>query len=136
MSKTFNELQAKKELLILKAELERMELSHHVSSTRQMVNQQLGWMPAIKKLVSLGGHTSLNGLGPLAPFAKQSLAKVASEKPYLGMLASLALIRWGFPAKQVAVRAALASGALAAAVFWFRGAVQKSSPPTELPPRQ
>ena len=96
MSDTFNELQAKKELLILKAELERMELVHHVSSTRQMVNQQFGWMPAIKKLLSLGGNASLTSLGPLAPFARQSLSKVASEKPYLGMLASLALIRWGF----------------------------------------
>lgn len=120
MSKSVSELQARKELLMLKAELERMELKQEIVGAKNVVAHQFGWLPNLRRVLQWGGNRSLGSLGPVGPAASESLNKLFADHPYLGVAASLAFMRLGFPGKQMATRAALAGGALAAAMAWFK----------------
>lgn len=115
MSQPFDQWEAKKELLMMKAQMERMELGMHVAQVRQSMT----WLPMVQKLGGWLGRRNLNSLGPMGwaitPFIKKSLLAY----PLLSGLASTALLRYRPQIASAGGKAAIAAVVLAAATYWF-----------------
>lgn len=112
----YDQLAARKELLMMKAELERMEMNGHV----QAVKTQFGWFSQVKRVFNWGGSRSLATLGPLAAFGQDALKQLMGSNPYAGLAASAMLMKISPPVRGRVVQALTAATALAGAVLWFR----------------
>lgn len=116
MSNKFDALQTRKELLIMKAELERMELGAHVDA----VKKEFAWVNVFRQFGGFLGKGNLRALGPVAALGGQIWQDGLKKYPLLGMLASAALLRFRRPISKVALRAGLGAVALAAGMYWFQ----------------
>lgn len=115
-SKKFDALEARKELLMMKAELERMEFGGQVDTLKQ----EFAWINTFKHVANLIGRFNSRALAPVASFAGPVWQERLRKYPLLGMLASTALLRLGKPISKVVLRAGLGAAVLAAGVFWFQ----------------
>ncbi len=116
MSKKFDALEARKELLMMKAQLERMEFGGQVDTLKN----EFAWVNVFRQFGGWLGQRNMRALGPVASLGGQFWQEGLKKYPLLGMLASTALLRFRKPISQVALRAGLGAVALAAGVFWFQ----------------
>ena len=116
MTKKFDSLEARKELLMMKAELERMEFGGQVDILRK----EFGWLNVFRQFGGWLGQRNMRALGPVANLGGQFWQEGLKKYPLLGMLASTALIRFRGPVAKVALRAGLGSVLLAVGMFWFQ----------------
>lgn len=116
MNQPFNHWEAEKELLMMKAQMERMELGIHVAEARQSMT----WLPVAQKLGAWLGKRNLNSLGPMGwaitPFIRKSLLAY----PLLSGLASTALMRYRPQIASAGGKAAIAAVVLAAATYFYK----------------
>lgn len=135
MSKKFDALEARKELLMMKAQLERMEFGGQVDTLKK----EFAWVNVFRQFGGWLGQRNMRALGPVASLGGQFWQEGLKKYPLLGMLASTALLRFRKPISQVALRAGLGAVALAAGVFWFqtrspwasRSATEPSTDPSD-----
>ena len=135
MSKKFDALEARKELLMMKAQLERMEFGGQVYTLKN----EFAWVNVFRQFGGWLGQRNMRALGPVASLGGQFWQEGLKKYPLLGMLASTALLRFRKPISQVALRAGLGAVALAAGVFWFqtrspwasRSATEPSTDPSD-----
>ncbi|MDX1670573.1 MAG: hypothetical protein R3194_14210 [Limnobacter sp.] len=110
------ELESKRQMLQMRAQIERLEMTGHV----QAVKQELGWFAHAKRFFGFLGGRSLNRLGPIGAAGQQALNQVMGKNPYVGLAASALLLRLTPSASSRLIKAAAAATVLAGAVFWFR----------------
>lgn len=135
MSKKFDALEARKELLMMKVQLERMEFGGQVDTLKN----EFAWVNVFRQFGGWLGQRNMRALGPVASLGGQFWQEGLKKYPLLGMLASTALLRFRKPISQVALRAGLGAVALAAGVFWFqtrspwasRSATEPSTDPSD-----
>ena len=135
MSKKFDALEARKELLMMKAQLERMEFGGQGDTLKN----EFAWVNVFRQFGGWLGQRNMRALGPVASLGGQFRQEGLKKYPLLGMLASTALLRFRKPISQVALRAGLGAVALAAGVFWFqtrspwasRSATEPSTDPSD-----
>ena len=116
MSKKFDALEAQKELLMMKAQLERMELGACI----QEVKAEFAWVSVFQRLGAWVGRRNVAALGPLATLGGGAFDQVLKKHPMLGLLGSSILFRYRQPLVRAGVKASLAAAVLAAGVFWFQ----------------
>ncbi len=116
MSKKFDALEARKELLMMKAELERMEFGGQVDALRK----EFAWINTFKQLANWIGRFNSRALSPVASLGGPVWQERLRRHPLLGMLASTALLRFSKPLSKLAMRAGVGAAVLAAGVFWFQ----------------
>lgn len=116
MSKKFDALEARKELLMMKAQLERMEFGGQVDTLKK----EFAWVNVFRQFGGWLGQRNMRALGPLVGLGGQFWQEGLKKYPLLGMLASTALLRFRQPISKVALRAGLGAVALAASMFWFQ----------------
>lgn len=116
MSKKFDALEARKELLMMKAELERMEFGGQVD----VLKKEFAWISIFRQFGGWVGQRNMRALGPVASLGGQFWQDGLKKYPLLGMLASTALLRFRRPVSKLAFRAGLGAVALAAATLWFQ----------------
>lgn len=121
MSKSREELEYRRQLLIMQARIERMELQAHGMELRE----QLSWFKTLQRAVGFGGSRSLAALGPFAEPARASLKAVFSKNAWAGLGASLALMKLNPPLNGRTVRGLGAALVLASAVLLWRAQGQK-----------
>lgn len=135
MSKKFDALEARKELLMMKAQLERMEFGGQVDALKK----EFAWVNVFRQFGGWLGQRNMRALGPVASLGGQFWQEGLKKYPLLGMLASTALLRFRQPISKVALRAGLGALALAAGMFWFqtrgpwasRSSTQPSTDPSD-----
>ena len=110
------ELESKRQMLQMRAQIERLELTGHV----QAVKQEFGWLSQAKRFMGFLGGRSLSRLGPVGVAGQQALNQLMGKNPYLGLAASALLLRLSPPAGGRLIKAAAAATVLAGAVLWFR----------------
>lgn len=116
MNKKFDALEARKELLMMKAELERMEFGGQVDALKK----EFAWINAFKQVANWIGRFNSRALAPVASFAGPVWQARLRKHPLLGMLASTVLLRFSKPLSKLALRAGVGATLLAAGVFWFQ----------------
>jgi hypothetical protein len=116
MSKKFDALEARKELLMMKAQLERMEFGGQVDTLKK----EFAWVNVFRQFGGWLGQRNMRALGPVVSLGGQFWQEGLKKYPLLGMLASTALLRFRQPISKVALRAGLGAVALAAGMFWFQ----------------
>ena len=116
MSQHFDHWEAKKELLMMKAQMERMELGMHMTQARQSMT----WLPLLQKLGSWVGRRNLNSLGPMGFALSPVFRKFLLAYPILSGLASTALLRYRPQIASTGGKAAIAAVVLAAATYWYK----------------
>lgn len=116
MSKKFDALEARKELLMMKAQLERMEFGGQIDTLKK----EFAWVNVFRQFGGWLGQRNMRALRPVASMGGQFWQEGLKKYPLLGMLASTALLRFRKPISKVALRASLGAVALAAGMFWFQ----------------
>lgn len=116
MSKKFSELEARKELLMMKAELERMEMDANIQDMRT----GFAWVNVFKQFSGWLGRRNMRALGPLARLGGPRVQEGLRKHPLLGMVASSLLVRFSAPIAKVALKAGLGAAVLAIGAFWFQ----------------
>jgi hypothetical protein len=116
MSKKFDALESRKELLMMKAQLERMEFGGQIDTLKK----EFAWVNVFRQFGGWLGQRNMRALGPVASLGGQFWQEGLKKYPLLGMLASTALLRFRKPVSKVALRAGLGAVALAAGMFWFQ----------------
>lgn len=116
MSKKFSELEARKELLMMKAELERMEMDANIQDMRA----GFAWVNVFKQFSGWLGRRNMRALGPLARLGGPRVQEGLRKHPLLGMVASSLLVRFSAPIAKVALKAGLGAVVLALGTFWFQ----------------
>lgn len=116
MSKKFDALEARKELLMMKAELERMEFGGQMEALKK----EFGWLNVFRQFGGWLGQRNIRALGPVASLGGQFWQDGLKKYPLLGMLASTALVRFRRPISKIVLRAGLGTVALAVGMFWFQ----------------
>lgn len=116
MSKKFDALEARKELLMMKAELERMEFGGNIEALRK----EFGWLSVFRQFGGWLGQRNMRSLGPVVSLGGQFWQEGFKKYPLLGMLASTALVQFRAPISKVALRAGLGAVVLAVGMFWFQ----------------
>ena len=115
MTPKLDPLAARKELLILRAQMERLELSEHVIDFKK----QFVFLNVAKKFVSWLSMNRMQGLSPMSVVSSQLLQSNLKKYPVLGSLAAAAF----FSARVPVLRTVVATGAVAvvlgAALIWF-----------------
>lgn len=106
----------RKQMLQMKAEIERLEMTGHV----QALKQEFGWLAQLKRAFGWLGGRSLNKLGPVGTAGQQALNQVMTKNPYLGIAASAMLLRLNPAAGSRLVKGAAAAALVAGAVYWFK----------------
>lgn len=124
MSNKFDALQARKELLMMKAELERMELGAQFEA----VKKEFAWVNMFRQFGGWLGQRNLRALGPVATLGGHIWQDGLKKYPLLGMLASTALLRFRRPIAKVALRAGLGAVVLAAGMYWFQSRKGSTGP--------
>ena len=104
---------ARKELLMMKAQLQRMELGADI----QAVKHAFAWMGVLGRAASFFSDSRFGGLGALGgQFAQDAFKRY----PRLGLLASALLFRFRAPIAKATLRAGLAALVVAGAGYWFK----------------
>jgi hypothetical protein len=116
MNKKFDALEARKELLMMKTQLERMEFGGQVDTLKK----EFAWINVFRQFGGWLGRRNISALSPVASLGGQFWQEGFKKHPLLGMLASAVLLRFRQPISKVALRAGLGALALAAGMFWFR----------------
>ncbi|HEX4844203.1 MAG TPA: hypothetical protein VFV57_11070 [Limnobacter sp.] len=116
MSQRFDALQAKKELLQMKAQLERMQFGSELEDLKQ----EFAWLQVFKKVGNWVNQRNLSALGPWTSLGGQIWQGWFKQYPLLGVLASSALVRYRQPLAKATFRAGAAAVVLAAAMYWFK----------------
>lgn len=116
MSKKFDALEARKELLMMKAELERMEFGGQMEALKK----EFGWLNVFRQFGGWLGQRNIRALGPVASLGGQFWQDGLKKYPLLGMLASTALVRFRRPISKIVLRAGLGAVVLAVGMFWFQ----------------
>lgn len=116
MSKKFDALEARKELLMMKAQLERMEFGGQMDTLKK----EFAWVNVFRQFGGWLGQRNMRALGSVASLGGQFWQDGLKKYPLLGMLASTALLRFRQPISRVALRAGLGAVVLAAGMFWFQ----------------
>lgn len=118
MSKKFDALEMKKELLVMKAELQRMEFGGHVDAMKK----EFAWVNVFRRFNHWFGRRQMSTLGPLANLmGGQVLREGMKSYPLLGVLASTILVQFRGPISRVMGRASVGAFVLAiGAAFWLR----------------
>ncbi|HEX4880622.1 MAG TPA: hypothetical protein VFV39_12300 [Limnobacter sp.] len=116
MSQRFDALQAKKELLQMKAQLERMQFGSELEDLRH----EFAWLQVFKKVGTWLNQRNLSALGPWASLGGQLWQGWFKQYPLLGLVASSALVRYRQPLAKATFRAGAAAVVLAAAMYWFK----------------
>ncbi|HEX4917066.1 MAG TPA: hypothetical protein VFV43_04120 [Limnobacter sp.] len=116
MSQRFDALQAKKELLQMKAQLERMQFASELEDLKQ----EFAWLQVFKKVGTWVNQRNLRTLGPWASLGGQLWQGWFKQYPLLGLVASSALVRYRQPLAKATFRAGAAAVVLAAAMYWFK----------------
>lgn len=124
MSNKFDALQARKELLMMRAELERMELGTQLNS----VKKEFAWVNVFMRFGGWLGQRNLGSLAPVVSLGGQIWQEGFKKYPLLGLLASTALLRFRQPISKVALRAGLGAVLLAAGMYWFQSRKPPSGP--------
>lgn len=124
MAQKFDALAARKELLQMKAQLQRMELGAEVD----VLKQEFAWLGAFKQLGAFFANRNLSSLGPLSALGGQLVQDQLKKHPLLGFVASAALVRFRQPLIKATWRAGLGALVLAGAVMWFKGRGGASAP--------
>lgn len=124
MSNKFDALQARKELLMMKAELERMELGVQLDS----VKKEFAWVNVFMRFGGWLGQRNLRAIGPVVSLGGQIWQDGFKKYPLLGMLVSTALLRFRQPISKVALRAGLGAVLLAAGMYWFQSRKSPAGP--------
>ena len=117
MSNKPDALQARKELLMMKAELERMEIGAHADAVRK----QFAWVNVFRRFGGWLGPRNLGALGLLA-----------QKYPLVGMVTSTVLLRFRQPIVKLALRAGLGAVALAAGAYWLQSRKRKAAEPIQV----
>ncbi len=112
----FDPVQAKIELLQMKAELQRMEFGGQMAELKS----QFAWVGAARKAAQWITGNRLNALGPLGAMGGQVFKDSLQKYPMLSAVGSALLFRYRKPVGHVALRAGAAALALAAAAWWFK----------------
>jgi hypothetical protein len=113
MTKSFDFIVARKELLMMKAELERRELSGDLYRAKA----QLAWLPAVKKTFGVLTGRYLGSLGPLSALGGEAVDALMRKHPILGAITSAALFRYRGPIRTGLVRAGVGASLAAGAVY-------------------
>lgn len=116
MSKKFNALEARKELLMMKAELERMEFSAQMDDLKK----EFAWVNVFRQFGSWVGQRNMRALGPVASLGGKFWQDGLKKYPLLGMVASSVLLRFSAPIAKVALKAGLGAVVLAVGTFWYQ----------------
>lgn len=123
MSKKFDALEARKELLIMKAELERMEFGGQVNALKK----EFAWLKVFSRFGNWVAQRNIKALGPIGRLGGQFWQEGLKKHPLLGMLASTVLLRYRVSLSKVALRAGVGAIVLAAGLFWYRKGSQWAS---------
>lgn len=123
MTQPFDHWEAKKELLMMKAQMERMELSIHMTQARQSMT----WLPVLQKVGAWVGRRNLNSLGPMGLAISPVFRKFLLAYPILSGLASTALLRYRPQIVSTGGKAAVAAVVLAAATYWYKTKLSRPS---------
>lgn len=115
MKHPMSDLEMRKELLIMKAEMQRMELGMQMAEVRQ----QFAWVRTARAFGGWLTGQNLNRLGPIGQVGGQFLKDAISQYPYLGVAASTLMLRFREPIIRNTAKAGAAAMVLAFAVFWF-----------------
>ncbi|MFN4330190.1 MAG: hypothetical protein ACK4FF_15100 [Limnobacter sp.] len=116
MAQQFDALEARKQLLQMKAQLQRMELGADV----QALKQEMAWLGTLRQIGGFFAQRRLQGFGPLGALGGQVLQDKFKQHPWLGFVVSTALMRFRKPIAKVALKASLGAVLLAAAVAWVQ----------------
>lgn len=111
-----HQLEMRKQMLQMKAEIERLEMTGYV----QAVQQEFGWFAQVRRAFAWVGGRSLNKLGPVGAAGQQALNQVMTKNPYLGIAASALLLRLNPAGSSRLVKGAAAAAVVAGAVYWFK----------------
>lgn len=116
MSQPFDQWEAKKELLMMKAQMERMELGMHMTQARKSMT----WLPMLQRVGAWVGRRNVNSLGPMGFAISPFFSKFLGAYPILSGLASTALLRYRPHLASTGGKAAIAALVLAAATYWYK----------------
>lgn len=113
----FDALSAQKELLMLKAEMQRMELGYQV----QDLKREVGSLPSLNTVRKVWTWATFRSMGPMGQIIGPVLKSVLGSYPLLSAMASAALVRYRKPISGLGAKAGLAAVALAAGLYWIKG---------------
>ncbi|HEX4856099.1 MAG TPA: hypothetical protein VFV28_04760 [Limnobacter sp.] len=113
MTSKFDELEARKELLRMRAELERMELGGHI----ELMKQEFTWRNLLGNVGGWIGHSRSYGFGPMVGAGGQLWEESRKKHPVLSMVATSLFMRFRRPILRVLFKASLGATILAAGVY-------------------
>jgi hypothetical protein len=119
MSSKFDELEARKELLRMRAELERMELGGQI----ELMKNEFTWRNLLGNFGGLIGNSRGYGFGSLGPMAgagSHLWEESRRKHPVLSMIATTVFMRFRRPILRVLFKASLGATVLAAGVYWLQ----------------
>jgi hypothetical protein len=116
MRRKFDELQVRKELLMMQAELQRLELGGQVD----VLKKEFAWVNVFSQFGRWLGRSKLSSLGSVASFGGQLWQMGLKRHPLLGLLVSTACLKFRKPLAKVVLKAGLSATVLAVCVFWFQ----------------
>lgn len=113
MSEKFDEFAARKELLMMKAQLQRMELGGDI----QNLKREFAWVGAFGRVASVLSAPKLGAWGSLGG---QALKAGLQRYPRLGFIASALLYRFRGPIAKTTLKAGFAAAVFAGASRWLK----------------
>lgn len=113
MSEKFDEFTARKELLMMKAQLQRMELSGDI----EKLKQEFAWVGALGRIAE---GLSINKLGAWGSLGGQVLKAGLRRYPRLGFLASALLYRFRVPMAKTTLKAGLTAAVFVGVARWLK----------------
>lgn len=116
MSSKFDELEARKELLMMRAELERMELGGQV----ELMKREFTWRNLLGNFGGANGQRRTYGFGPMVDVGGHLWQESRRKHPLLSMLATSLFMRFRGPIFRVLFKATLGATVLAAGVYWLQ----------------
>lgn len=117
-----DQFEARKQMLQMKARIERLELAGHV----QVIRQDFGWLAQVRRLIGWVGGRGLDKMGSAGLIGQQALNQLAIQNPYLGLAASFLLLRFNGRHSSRLFRGAAAAVMVAGAVYWFKFKMPRS----------
>lgn len=113
MSEKFDEFKARKELLMMKAQLQRMELGGDI----QKLKQEFAWVGTFGRVAEV---LSINKLGAWGLLGGRALTAGLRRYPRLGFLASALLYRFRAPLAKTTLKAGLAAAVFVGVARWLK----------------
>jgi hypothetical protein len=113
VSEKFDEFTARKELLIMRAQLQRMELGGDI----QQLKREFAWMGSFGRIAEA---LSINKLGAWGTLGGQFLKAGLRRYPRLGFVASALLYRFRGPLAKTTLKAGLAASVFVGVTRWLK----------------